>query len=134
MDHIIIETDIKLFYIQAESFPGGVMEAHQKMHSLNQFSPERKTFGISRPENGKIVYKAAAEELKKDDLRKHHLAEFTIPKGEYIVITIKNFRDDISDIMKAFDKLITVPDIDPNGYCIEWYKGLDDVLCMVKLK
>lgn len=60
MDHLTIESDIKLFYIQAKSFPGGVLEAHQKMHSFNQFSPERKSLGISRPENGEIVYKVAA--------------------------------------------------------------------------
>ena len=134
MKRIKIENDIKVFYIQAKSFPDGVMEAFQKMHSLIEFPPQRRNFGISRPENGEIVYKVASEELIKGDLEKNNLKEFIIPHGEYIGIEIKNFRNDLSSIKKAFDKLIDSPDIDKNGYCIEEYKGTDDVFCMVRLK
>ncbi len=134
MKRIKIENDIKVFYIQAKSFPDGVMEAFQKMHSLIEFPPQRRNFGISRPENGEIVYKVASEELIKGDLEKNNLKEFIIPHGEYIGIEIKNFRNDLSSIKKAFDKLLDSPDIDKNGYCIEEYKGTDDVFCMVRLK
>ena len=47
----------------AKSFPEGILEAHQTLHALVPYSQNRKYFGISRPENGNIVYKAAAEEL-----------------------------------------------------------------------
>lgn len=104
------------------------------MHSLIEFPPQRRNFGISRPENREIVYKVASEELIKGDLEKHNLKEFIIPSGEYIGIEIKNFRDDLSSIKKAFDKLLDSPDIEKNGYCIEEYKGTDDVFCMVRLK
>ena len=70
----------------------------------------------------------------KGDLEKYHLTAFIIPHGDYIGIEIKNFRDDLSAIKKAFDKLLSSSDIDPNSYCIEEYKGTDDVVCMVKLK
>ena len=134
MNKMKIEKDIKVFYIQAKSFPDGVSEAFQKMHSLIEFPPKRKNYGISRPENGVIVYRVASEELIKGDLEKHHLTAFIIPHGDYIGIEIKNFRDDLSAIKKAFDKLLSNSDIDPNSYCIEEYKGTDDVVCMVKLK
>lgn len=134
MKRIKIEKDIKVFYIQAKSFPDGVLEAFEKMHSLIEFPPQRRNFGISRPENREIVYKVASEELIKGDLEKHNLKEFIIPSGEYIGIEIKNFRDDLSSIKKAFDKLLDSPDIEKNGYCIEEYKGTDDVFCMVRLK
>lgn len=134
MENIKIDKDIKVFYIQAKSFPDGVMEAFQKMHSLIEFPPQRRNFGISRPENGKIVYRVASQELTKGDLEKHNLTEFIIPSGEYIGIEIKNFRKDLSSIKKAFDQLLTNPYIDKNGYYIEEYKGIDDVFCMVRLK
>ena len=134
MKKIKIENDIKIFYIQAKSFPDGVLEAFQKMHSLIEFPPQRRNFGISQPENGEIVYKVASEELIKGDLEKHNLKGFIIPHGEYIGTEIKGFRDDLSSIKKAFDKLLESPDIDKNGYCIEEYKGTDDVFCMVRLK
>ena len=44
MKRIKIENDIKVFYIQAKSFPDGVMEAFQKMHSLIEFPPQRRNF------------------------------------------------------------------------------------------
>lgn len=133
MKRLTIDKDINVFYIQAKSFPEGVMEAHQKMHSLFTFSSDRRCFGISRPENGKVIYLVAAEEIEKGDLSQHNLKKITIPEGTYLSITIKNFRKDISSIKKSFDKIILNPDIDPNGYCIEWYQGMDDVICMVKL-
>ena len=55
MKRIKIEKDIKVFYIQAKSFPDGVMEAFQKMHSLIEFTSQRRNFGISRSENGASV-------------------------------------------------------------------------------
>ena len=134
MKKIKIEKDIKVFYIQATSFPDGVLEAFQRMHALIEFPPKRSNYGISRPENGVIVYRVAAEELIKGDLEKHNLKQFIIPRGEYIGIEIKNFKDDLSAIKNAFDKLLISSDIDPNSYCIEEYKGTDDVFCMVKLK
>jgi hypothetical protein len=30
--------------------------------------------------------------------------------------------------------LLTQPNIDPNGYCLEWYLNGKDVRCMVRLK
>ncbi len=65
MEKIRIEKDIRVFYVTAKSFPEGIQEAHQKLHSLIPFSKDRKYFGISRPEQGMgIVYRAAAEELE----------------------------------------------------------------------
>jgi len=134
MKEIKIENNLKVYYIQAESFPEGVLDAFKKMHSLIEFPPKRRNFGISRPEKGQIIYRVASEELEKNDLKKHNLNKFTIPKGNYIGKEIKNFRDDLSSIKQTFDLLLTNPNIDPNGYCIEEYKGINDVFCMVKLK
>ena len=32
---------------------------------------------------------------------------------------------------KAFEKLISYPNIDTSGYCIEWYYNDNDVKCMI---
>ena len=57
-----------------------------------------------------------------------------IEKGEYICLLVKNFRKDINLINNAFKYLTSQPNIDPQGYCIEWYQDDNDVLCLVKLK
>jgi hypothetical protein len=133
MIQIKIGQDIRVFYIQAKSFPDGVMEAFQKLHTLLEFPPQRRNFGISRPENGKIIYRVAAEELVAGDLQKHQLTEFIIPNGNYIGIKIEDFRKDLTQLKIAFDLLLSNPNLDQNSYCIEEYIGIDDVVCMVRL-
>jgi hypothetical protein len=65
METIILDKDIKVFYVTASTFPEGILAAHQTLHAKIPYSTERKYFGISRPENnGKIVYRAAAEKRK----------------------------------------------------------------------
>ena len=80
------------------------------------------------------MYKVAAELKSAGDAAKHNLPSMVIEAGQYIGILVKNFRDDIIFIGNAFMKLTSQPNIDPNGYCIEWYQGVHDVLCLVKLK
>jgi predicted transcriptional regulator YdeE len=134
METFKLENDIKTFFVTAKSFPDGALEAHQKLHSLVPFSKERKYFGISRPENGQgIVYKACAEELTKGEAKKFGCETFVIKKGEYISIVVKNYTKDIQSVFQAFQKLTARPDIDPQGYCVEWYLNDNDVRCMIKL-
>ena len=91
-------------------------------------------FGYSRPENGKIIYKAAAEEKEKNEAEKLKLKSMTIKKASFISILIKDYPNNVSKISDAFQILLKSPDIDPNGYCLEYYISKDDVRCMVPLK
>ena len=135
MEKLTLEKDIKVFCITATSFPEGIMEAHEKIHALVPFKKERRFFGISRPENkGGIVYKAAAEELQEGEAEKLNCEPFIIPKGEYISTIVLNYPKELQAISKAFDKLLTHPGLDPNGYCVEWYLNEKDVQCMIRLK
>ena len=134
MEKYNLEKDIHVFCVKAASFPGGITAAHQKLHALIPFSTSRRYFGISRPENGKIVYSAAAEELQAGESEKLKCDPFIIPKGEYISIEIANYASDIQSIGKAFGKLTAYKGIDPQGYCIEWYLNGKDVRCMIRLK
>lgn len=135
MEKFHLEKDIKVLCVTAKSFPEGIQDAHEKLHSLIPFSDNRRYFGISRPNRiGIISYKAAAEELKKNEAEKYECETFVIEKGEYTSITVRNYTSDIQSIGKAFEELIANPDIDPMGYCIEWYLNQKDVRCMVKLR
>ena len=134
METIILKNEIKVFYVTADSFPDGIMASWEKLHSLIPSPSERKFFGISRPENGAIKYMAAAEELSADEAEKLGCKPFVITEGRYISITIKDYIKDLPNIGKTFEILLSNPDIDPDGYCIEWYIENKDVICMVKLK
>ncbi|WML37943.1 transcriptional regulator [Neobacillus sp. OS1-2] len=133
METIIIEKDIKVFYLTATSFPDGIQDAHDRLHASIPFSNERRYFGISRPEMGVITYKAAAEIVEKDKEGNFNGELFTIEKGKYRCVTIVNYKKEPQKISHAFEELISYSDIDPNGYCVEWYQGNEDLKCMVRL-
>jgi hypothetical protein len=133
METITLDKDIKVFYVTAKSFPDGILEAHQKLHSLVPFTTARKYFGISRPEDGIIVYRAAAEELTPGEAGKFNCDTLVLKKGKYISTTINDYMKDVQSIGRTFKELLSRPDIDPQGYCVEWYFNDKDVKCMVRL-
>lgn len=133
METITLDKDIKVFYITASSFPEGIETAHQQLHSRVPFSTDRKYFGISRPENGVITYKAAAEELQEGEAEAFHCAALVLKKGKYISVTIKDYLQDVAGIGHAFQELLSSPGLDPQGYCVEWYFNDKDVKCMIRL-
>lgn len=133
METTQLNEDIKVMYVTASSFPDGVLAAHQKLHAAIPFSTERKYFGLSRPEGGAIIYKAAAEELKEGEGENLGFETMIIKKGNYITQTIYDFMKDIPAIGNTFQEMIKHPGIDPEGYCVEWYINQKDVQCMVRL-
>ena len=134
METTPLDHDIKVFYIPAKSFPDGIMEAHRTLHSLVPFSPNRKYFGISRPENGQIVYRAATEEINPGEAEKYNCDTLTLKKGNYLSTTLHDYMNDLAGIAKTFEQILSDPHIDPEGYCVEWYLSQKDVKCMVRLK
>lgn len=134
METTTFDKDIKIFYITAASFPEGIMDAHKNLHALVPVTKNRKYFGISRPEHGVIRYKAAAEELYNGEAEKLYCDTMILKKGKYISLTISDYIKDLQSINSAFKELLSNPDIDPEGYCVEWYVTNKDVKCMIRLK
>src|SRR4051812_26416364 len=106
METYKLEKDIKIFYVTAKSFPDGIQEAHDRLHAMVPFSKERKYFGISRPENNKIIYRAGTEETYAGEAEKYKCDTLTIKRGSYISAVVKDFRKDKTSIKKTFDELL----------------------------
>ena len=134
METTIFDNDISVFYVTAGHFPSGIMDAHQKLHSLVPFSPGRKYFGVSRPENGVIVYRAGTEELIPGEGKNFGCETLVLKKGKYISETINNYQENIESIAETFQSMLTHPGLDPEGYCVEWYFNPSDVKCMIRLE
>lgn len=134
METITIDKDIRVFYVNATSFPEGVMEAHNKIHALAPASQGRRFYGLSRPERGVISYKAAAEELTSGEAEQLNLDTITIKKGRYISETLHDFMKNIPAIGSTFQQMLSSEDIAPDGYCVEYYLNDKDVQLMVRLK
>ncbi|MEO8446767.1 MAG: transcriptional regulator [bacterium] len=134
MEKYNLDIDIKIFCVTADSFPDGILAAHQKLHSLLPTSAGRNFFGVSRPEDGsKIIYRAGVEESFGGEAEQYNCEKIIIKKGVYITIDIPDFHKDIQSIGRAFQELLKDPDIDQEGYCVEMYKGESEVKCMVRL-
>jgi|ERR1044072_2898962 hypothetical protein len=132
MEKFTLEKDIRVFCVTAKSFPDGIMDAFKKLQAL--VPGDRKYFGLSRPENGSIVYKAAVEEKEPGEAEKLNCEPFIIRKGNYLSKTITDYMKNTPAIGETFQEMIKQPDIDPNGYCVESYFNEKDVCCMVRLK
>ena len=135
MEKYFLDEDIKLICNPASSFPEGVLNAHQELHASLPDVEGRMYYGLSQlGRNGNITYKAAAEEMEHGEAGELKMETFMLAKGEYISIFIKDYGRDIPSIGRAFQELIALPDIDPQGWCVEMYVNEEDIRCMVKLK
>lgn len=133
MEKIIFDKDISVFFVTASSFPDGILAAHQKLHSLIPFSMERKYLGLSRlNEQGEIIYKAAAGESHEGEGQALGCETIILKSGVYLSLLITDFMKDIPAIGNAFQELLAQPDLDPEGYCVEWYINDKDVKCMIR--
>jgi len=135
METTTFDQDIKVFYVTAISFPDGIADAHDRLHTIAPPTPGRRYFGLSRPEGQGIVYRAAAEEMQAGEAGQLNCPTLLISKGQYITIDIPGYTSDIRSIGAAFSALLSHPGIDHlDGYCVEWYVNDKDVRCMVRLK
>lgn len=134
METTELEKDIKVFYVTAKSFPDGIEEAYKKLNALVFNTSDRHYYGLSRPDKGVIVYKAAVEELADGEAEKLGCETMIIQKGKYVCKTVDDFVNNIPEIGKTFEELLANPEIDSKGYCVESYFNDKDVRCMVKLK
>ncbi|MBS1778765.1 MAG: transcriptional regulator [Bacteroidetes bacterium] len=132
MHQLHIQQDIQLMYVQATSFPQGIMDAFNKLKNLLPDADNRTYYGISYPVNGSIVYKAATEELSGEEAQQYGCELFIARAGNYIAELLHDWKKDETAIGKTFQLLLAHPGIDLKGACIEKYTD-DDVLCMVRL-
>lgn len=80
------------------------------------------------------MYKAAAATMPEVDADKLGLGRLTVKGGNCYSIQLSDVSKDINQISKAFQQILSQPDIDPNGSCIEVYDHFnsDSVECIVK--
>ncbi len=126
-----LDQDIPVLCESAATFPDDIKGSFERLQAKCQST--RTMYGLSRMEGGKIVYKAAAERQATDDAAAMACETFDIPKGSYFYIDVVDWPSNIPAIGQAFDTLCTQSEIDPQGYCVEWYMNNKDVRCMIRL-
>lgn len=131
METIILENDIHLFCVKAKSFPQGIMPAFGELQRLAPASAASTHYGISHGSADGIVYFAGTDEAI-DELKKAGIP-FTVKKGTYRAVDIPDFMRDPMQVGKTFQQLTALPELDPEGCCVEVYLNDTDVRCMVRV-
>ena len=140
MEKFILEKDIHLACIRANSFPAGIAEAQEKLQRL--FDPQygHSYYGVSYLYDDDILYLAGVEIENESAVMSPECERYTLQKGNYIMVFIPQFRNHLHRIKDAFETLLSDPQIDPKGCCAEMYlpaaKGFQtatDIRCMVRL-
>ncbi len=134
MEKYILKEEVKIICVQAKSFPNGIQAAFNSLEKVFPDVMSRDFYGIScKNREGHIIYKAAVSELEDGEAEKAGLESFRVPKGEYLAETIVDWRKNVESIGDAFLRLLADPRLDTNFPCVEWYRSLDEVMCMIKI-
>ncbi len=132
-----IENNIKTICIAADSVPEGIHNAHEKLHAFFPDKTGRKFYGIAHGNvQGGIVYYAATNEIFEGEAQSLNCPSFSIKKGNYNTILIKDYYKDIPSVGRAFDFLLKDARLEPDGYCLEMYPtphNSKDIICCVKI-
>ena len=134
MEKVTLEKGLRIMCVTASSFPDGIGDAFKELGKKAAGISDRPFYGLSKPDKGVIVYKAGVLEKDEGEASRFGLDLIVLPKGEYLTKTIADWKQNVPLIGETFREMIHHPDLDPESFCIEAYKGENDVVCMVKVK
>lgn len=133
MEELIFENEIAVFGIEVKTFPLGIGEAFDELiKATGDCAGERNYYGISSLKNGKMIYKAVAEENFEGEATKFNYEKDVIENGKYVFEVLRNWRDKTSCIKDVFHEMMKDNRVDKTKPAVEWYKSEDEMYCMVK--
>jgi predicted transcriptional regulator YdeE len=134
METYIQKNDLAVFGFQVKSFPEGIGEAFDLLIAMVPEGLSRSYYGLSYMNaEGKAVYIAAVEEINSGEAEKNNCDRYTIEKGEYFSVTVKDWRQKTDSIKDVFHDMMQGKNIDHTKPCVEWYKNDDEMCCMLKV-
>ena len=133
MENFTLNKDIHLICVRATSFPDGIQEAMEKLEQVDSSIATRTFYGVSHGSDNGIIYWAAVQEAFSGEANTFKLESYKLKKGVYASETLNNIMDNEEKIGQTFEKLLEHPHLDPMGECIEWYKSINEVQCMVRI-
>ncbi len=128
-----LKKDINLACVRAKSYPDGIQAAFDELNRTFPSLEGRTLYGVSKPVNRKIVYKAGVTENSMRETKKHGCETFAIKKGTYLMETIQDYQSKLQTLASVFQRLLSDPRLDETSCCVEWYKSDKELVCMVKI-
>ena len=134
VETIILKDDLKVMGFQVKDCPSGIGQAFETLVNMLPGGFDRSYYGIIEMSNDGMTYKAAALENYDGEAEKFNCERFTIEKGEYVTVTLHDWRKNLESIKDIFCDMHNDPRVDKSKCSIEWYKNDDEMVCMMKSK
>jgi hypothetical protein len=134
MEILKLENDIKVFGMRVQNFPLGIGETFDALTRMLPPGDERLFYGISECTQDGIVYVAAAAETFNGEAEKYSCEIFYIERGEYLSAPLLDWPSKTTSIKGIIADLLKNERADSNKPCVEVYKNLHEMLCLVKMK
>ncbi len=132
MEKYNLQNDVNVFGVQIKTFPKGIGEAFGALFAMLE-QKDRAYYGISKfNEKGSIIYWAAAEETFAGEAERYYCEKYIIEKGEYLAVTINDWRTKTDSIKVVFHAMMQYSCADNSKPCVEWYKSNEEMLCMIR--
>src|SRR5690606_6817670 len=134
MDRYHQKHDVIVWGIELRTFPVGIGEAFDKLiNMLGGFN--RSMYGISfMSDEGQMMYIAAVEEKQPGEGEQYNCQRYTIEKGEYYTVTLKDWRTKTDQINNVFHEMMATVRVNRMKPAVEWYRNNDEMMCMLKVK
>ncbi|MFZ4620591.1 MAG: transcriptional regulator [Bacteroidota bacterium] len=130
----ILNQDISLLCVKAESFPDGIQAAFNELKKRIPQNDARKPYGISKPErDGTIVYRAGVEQAFEGEAAQQGCETVIIKKGKYLSKTVTQWQTKMETLGSIFEELLSDPRLDPDSPCVEIYQSQTELICMVRI-
>ena len=134
METFQLKEDLKVFGFPVNTFPNGIGEAFDTLVGMIPGGFDRPYYGIAYMNHEGMVYLATALEKYPGESTQHKCKQYTIEKGNYLVVVVSNWRTKTDLIKDVFNVMLQNESSDRTKPCIEWYKNDEEMLCMVKSK
>lgn len=132
MDIYKLEQEVELFGFPVKTFPEGIEEAFDTLIHLLPTDKTRPYYGISQCTPAGMVYVAAAPLKLEEEPKKYGLQTYTLEQGDYLAITVKEWRTKTQSIKGIFEKMVADPRCNRYKPCVEIYLNDEEMQCLAK--
>jgi hypothetical protein len=128
-----LQEDLKVFGFQVTNCEV-IGEAFDTLVNMLPGGFNRSYYGISEMNGSEMIYRATALENFNGEAEKYNCETFSIEKGEYLAVTLRDWRKKTSSIKDIFHNMFQNPLAHRAKVCVEWYKNDDEMVCMIKIR
>ena len=133
MEKLTLKEGLKVFGFKVTIFPEGIGAVLEQLVNRIPEGLARSYYGISEMTKDGMIYRATVEEKEEEEGAKYSCESYSIEKGEYLTITLTDWRQKTDSIKDIFHVLLQDNRVDKKKPAIEWYKNEHEMLCMLKI-